>query len=95
MQSLSLITENQVDLVVMDVNMPVTIRTARLDRRDIKKGFGPGAINFIRRPFGKDELTLRINAVLRRSTTPEAATSHLSNGSPTMDLEQHFVTADR
>jgi two-component system OmpR family response regulator len=74
--------------------IPVIILTARLDRGDVKKGFDLGADDFVRKPFGIEELTLRINAVLRRSATPEVATSHLVNGSLTMDLEQHLVTAD-
>ena len=88
MQALNLIRENPIDLVVLDVNMPVMdgfavleklrssgnsvpviILTARLDREDIKKGFNLGADDFVRKPFGIEELTLRINAVLKRSTT--------------------------
>jgi two-component system OmpR family response regulator len=114
MQALNLIRENNVDLVVLDVNMPVMdgfevleklrstgnnlpviILTARLDREDIKQGFDLGADDFVRKPFGIEELTLRINAVLRRaSSLQETGSTTLSMGGLIMDIEQHLVTVD-
>jgi len=114
MQALNLIRENNVDLVVLDVNMPVMdgfevleklrstgnnlpviILTARLDREDIKQGFDLGADDFVRKPFGIEELTLRINAVLRRaSSLQETGSTTLSMGGLIMDTEQHLVTVD-
>jgi two-component system OmpR family response regulator len=114
MQALNLIRENNVDLVVLDVNMPVMdgfevleklrstgnnlpviILTARLDREDIKQGFDLGADDFVRKPFGIEELTLRINAVLKRaSSLQETGSTTLSMGGLIMDIEQHLVTVD-
>ena len=114
MQALNLIRENNVDLVVLDVNMPVMdgfevleklrstgnnlpviILTARLDREDIKQGFDLGADDFVRKPFGIEELTLQINAVLRRaSSLQETGSTTLSMGGLIMDIEQHLVTVD-
>ena len=114
MQALTLIRENPVDLIVLDVNMPVMdgfevleklrssgntipiiILTARLDREDVKKGFDLGADDFVRKPFGIEELTLRINAVLKRSIGQEDAESPgLIQGVLCMDIEQHLVTVE-
>ena len=113
MQALNLIRENSIDLVVLDVNMPVMdgfavleklrssgnripviILTARLDREDVKKGFDLGADDFVRKPFGIEELTLRINAVLKRSTTQLPESSDLSSGILSMDVEQHLVAIE-
>ena len=113
MQALNLIRENSIDLVVLDINMPVMdgfavleklrsagngipviILTARLDREDIKQGFDLGADDFVRKPFGIEELTLRINAVLKRSTAQSKESSGLSSGTVSMDTEQHLVTVE-
>ncbi len=113
MQALTLIRENPVDLVVLDVNMPVMdgfavleklrsmgnsipviILTARLDREDIKQGFDLGADDFVRKPFGIEELTLRISAVLKRSTSHIVESSGLKYGTLSMDVEQHLVTVE-
>ena len=113
MQALNLIRENPIDLVVLDVNMPVMdgfavleklrssgngipviILTARLDREDIKRGFDLGADDFVRKPFGIEELTLRINAVLKRSTTQLPESSDLNSGTLSMDVEQHLVAIE-
>ena len=113
MQALNLIRENSIDLIVLDVNMPVMdgfavleklrssgnrvpviILTARLDREDIKKAFNLGADDFVRKPFGIEELTLRINAVLKRSTTQLEEPLGLNSGTLSMDIEQHLVAIE-
>jgi two-component system OmpR family response regulator len=72
---------------------PVIILTARQDRDDTKRGFELGADDFVRKPFGLEELTLRVAAVLRRSSAPSTART-LAVGRIVLDEEQHRATCD-
>lgn len=47
--------------------IPFIALTARTDKLDVAVGFKSGADDYITKPFGLEELILRINAVLRRS----------------------------
>lgn len=47
--------------------IPFIALTARTDKQDVATGFRTGADDYITKPFGLEELVLRINAVLRRS----------------------------
>jgi len=98
-----------VDLVILDVNMPradgfhvlttmraaddhtpVILLTARQDRDDVRRGFELGADDFVRKPFGIEELTLRVAAVLRRSGV-EPGASILKVGQVELDSRAHRV----
>lgn len=111
MEALSKIRDHHVDLVILDINMPlmdgyevlqrlretsnfvpVIVLTARLDREDTKQAFELGADDFVRKPFGIEELILRVQAVLRRTGTQEDSIHLLSHGVLLMDLDQHRVT---
>ncbi|MBI1349867.1 MAG: response regulator [Actinomycetales bacterium] len=69
---------------------PVIILTARQDRQDVHRGFELGADDFVRKPFGIEELTMRVAAVLRRSH-PEGENTVLRVGDVTMDAAAHVV----
>ena len=71
---------------------PVIVLTARQEREDTRQGFILGADDFVRKPFGIEELTLRVAAVLRRSQPSEASTL-IRIGDVTLDVDQHQVTA--
>lgn len=71
---------------------PVIILTARQDRDDTKTGFELGADDFVKKPFGIEELTLRVKAVLRRAKGDEPATT-LRIGTIELNPEQHSVTS--
>jgi len=73
------------------VSTPVIVLTARLDREDTKRAFELGADDFVRKPFGIEELTLRVNAILRRSQPRTNNDSTITAGTITMDLDQHLV----
>ena len=47
-------------------NVPVIVLTARDQRDDKSIGFGLGADDFVTKPFGLEELLMRVSAVLRR-----------------------------
>ena len=70
---------------------PVIFLTARDQRPDITTGFRSGADDYITKPFGLEELSLRVAAVLRRTLTPEAETT-LHCGPVTINEDAHQVT---
>ena len=47
-------------------DIPIIMLTARSEKNDIVKGLKMGADDYISKPFDEDELTARIDAVLRR-----------------------------
>ena len=49
--------------------LPVIMLTARDEREDVVRGLKLGADDYIRKPFGLEEFSLRVSAVLRRSST--------------------------
>ena len=53
--------------------MPVIFLTARNQQEDILEGFRSGADDYITKPFSMEELILRIEAILRRTTGITAA----------------------
>jgi len=69
---------------------PVIILTARQEREDTRTSFGLGADDFVRKPFGIEELTLRVTAILRRSGAT-AASSVRTIGTVTIDDDAHEV----
>ena len=112
MEALSKIRTNDIDLVILDINMPtmdgyevlqrlremsntvpVIVLTARLDREDTKQAFELGADDFVRKPFGIEELILRVQAILRRTTASTNEDGRLKCGALLMDIDQHLVTA--
>jgi two-component system OmpR family response regulator len=113
MEALKKIREEEIDLVILDINMPVMdgyevlqrmreigisipviVLTARLDREDTKRAFELGADDFVRKPFGIEELTLRVQAILRRSMTDAPLDSVIRMGAIAMDIDRHQVSMD-
>ncbi len=52
----------------MDDDVPIIFLTAKSMKQDIIKGFTIGADDYMTKPFSMEELLLRIQAVLKRST---------------------------
>lgn len=69
---------------------PVIVLTARQERDDPRTSFGLGADDFVRKPFGIEELTLRVAAILRRSAAQQGSARTVI-GSITIDDDAHEV----
>lgn len=108
--ALTVMREQQPDLVILDVNMPrmtgfevlermrqagiltpTILLTARHSREDTVTGFRLGADDYVKKPFGLEELLLRVSAVLRRTSGADEE-SVLQCGKIVMNLDVHQVT---
>jgi two-component system OmpR family response regulator len=73
--------------------VPFIALTARNERLDVTEGLREGADDYITKPFGLEELVLRIKAVLRRAG--KNTENHLfSIGNLVLDYEKHTVTCN-
>jgi two-component system OmpR family response regulator len=75
-------------------NTPALMLSARGDRADITRGLTLGADDYVTKPFGLEELVLRVRAILRRSQFTEATPTVLSLGPIALDEESHKVTVN-
>ena len=73
-------------------NIPVLVLSARSQRDDITQGLKVGADDYLVKPFGIEELILRVKAILRRTRPVSEETKKLACGPISMDLERHLVT---
>jgi len=55
----------------IDKKIPILFLTAKSMKEDKLEGFSIGADDYLTKPFSMEELLARINAVLRRTETPE------------------------
>ena len=73
-------------------NTPALMLSARGDRADITRGLTLGADDYVTKPFGLEELVLRVKAILRRSQFSVATPTNISCGPITLDSDSHQVT---
>lgn len=73
-------------------NTPVLVLSARSQRDDITQGLKVGADDYLVKPFGIEELILRVKAILRRTKPVSEEVKKLKCGPISMDLERHLVT---
>jgi two-component system OmpR family response regulator len=71
---------------------PALMLSARADRADVTRGLTLGADDYVTKPFGLEELVLRIRAILRRSQFSESSSASLSCGPVALDEASHQVT---
>ena len=69
---------------------PVILLTARGDRADVAVGFRAGADDYVTKPFGLEELLLRVQARLKHIT--KANREILEVGPVRLDEDAHLVT---
>jgi two-component system OmpR family response regulator len=70
---------------------PALMLSARGDRADVTRGLTLGADDYVTKPFGLEELVLRIKAILRRSQFTLATPTNLTCGPITLDSDSHQV----
>lgn len=73
---------------------PAILLTARGERADVTRGLKLGADDYVTKPFGLEELTLRVAAILRRTkiaAVAEVEAVVLSVGSVELDEDAHSV----
>lgn len=70
---------------------PVIMLSARGDRVDVTHGLSIGADDYVRKPFGLEELLLRVQAVLRRTQSNEDDHDVLQCGPIELDARVHRV----
>lgn len=73
---------------------PVILLTARGEKADLARGFRTGADDYVTKPFGLEELSLRIEAVLRRTLGIGTQGKVLECGPVRLDQDAHTVTVD-
>lgn len=79
-------------LRVARVNTPVLILSGNFDLDAKVRGLGYGADDYVTKPFAKDELIARINAIVRRSKGH--AQSVIKTGAVTVNLDAKTVEAN-
>jgi len=70
--------------------IPALMLSARNDRSDVTTGLRSGADDYVTKPFGIEELVLRVKSILRR-TLESSEPLLLKCGPISIDLEQHRV----
>lgn len=73
-------------------NTPALMLSARGDRADITRGLTLGADDYVTKPFGLEELVLRIRAILRRAQFSQNIEVNLESGPIKLDPDSHQVT---
>ena len=73
---------------------PAVILSARNAKLDISTAFRLGVDDYVSKPFGLEELALRVAAILRRTMPKTEANANLKCGPIEMDEEAHQVFLD-
>jgi two-component system OmpR family response regulator len=73
-------------------NTPALMLSARADRVDVTRGLTLGADDYVTKPFGLEELLLRVKAILRRSQISTSSGTDLTCGPIKVDEVSHTVT---
>jgi DNA-binding response OmpR family regulator len=74
-------------------NVPVLMLTARGEELDRVRGLRAGADDYVQKPFGRQELLARVDALLRRASTPAEVPRAYSDDLVEIDFGQRKVTA--
>lgn len=70
---------------------PALMLSARGEKTDITRGLRLGADDYVTKPFGLEELLLRVDAILRRTKAIAVENSVLRCGPLLLDEDQHKV----
>jgi len=72
--------------------VPVLMLSARGERSDVTAGLKSGADDYLTKPFGIEELVLRVRAILRRTNSSASSRSELVCGPIKLDLDRYQAT---
>jgi two-component system OmpR family response regulator len=72
-------------------NTPALMLSARADRADVTRGLTLGADDYVTKPFGLEELLLRVKAILRRANVAVAQGVDMRCGPISIDEASHTV----
>ena len=76
-----------------NVDVPIIFLTAKTMKEDVQEGFRIGADDYITKPFSMEELTLRIEAILRRVRGMQNRVVTLYKlGAYTFDTQKQLLT---
>ncbi|MBE6543620.1 MAG: response regulator transcription factor [Ruminococcaceae bacterium] len=78
-------------------DVPIILLSARGEEYDRINGFELGADDYVVKPFSPKELMLRVNAILKRSSTgalPPSASEVFQSGGLVIDIKARTVTVD-
>ena len=73
-------------------DVPIVMLTARGADADKARGLDLGADDYLAKPFGPEELSARVRAVLRRCATAQPPGRRIEIGPLTIDLHRRLVT---
>lgn len=76
-------------------DVPVIMLTARAAELEKVRGLKAGADDYVTKPFGRQELLARIEAMLRRARSATSAPETYSDGLVAVDFAQRAVTVGR
>lgn len=72
-------------------DVPIILLTAKTMQHDVIRGLSLGADDYIRKPFNLHELTLRVEAVLRRQRSDDAGPMVYDDGTLRVDHQRRLV----
>jgi DNA-binding response OmpR family regulator len=82
------------DIRIVNPNIPVIFLTAKNMKEDVLEGFKLGADDYITKPFSMEELIMRIEAILRRTSQDSLANAQpvFTLGIYTFDTHKQTLT---
>ena len=75
-------------------DVPVIMLTARTEELERVRGLKGGADDYVTKPFGRQELLARVEALLRRTTTRQPTREHYEDSFVSVDYANRAVTAN-
>ncbi len=80
------------DIRIQNPDIPIIFLTAKSMKTDILEGFHAGADDYMTKPFSMEELLMRIEAVLRRTTRTEQVATFIL-GKYVFDANRQLLTS--